>query len=399
MQTDNLKAFIRLHGEEDPMQLLLDVARYPDIDVPYAVAQITARRQIKDKLPSWYANPDLLFPSKLATEQCSSEQTALYKQRLVNGRMHLVDLTGGLGVDSFFFSRKVAKVTYVERFASYCEAARHNFAALGVPNIEVEEGNVEDLLDSLPEVDCFYLDPARRGEGNKRVFAISDCEPDLTSLLPSLLQITPLVIVKLSPMLDLRHTLLQFPGTAEIHVVAVKNECKELLFVIRREPNQEEPVIVCVNMEKEKEEQFFRFTFKEEQDHPAELAYKTEGYLYEPNAAILKAGAFQSCAARFGLRKLHVSSHLYTSDCLVPFPGRIFRIEEVIPFHTKVCKNIAVRIPKANLTTRNFPLSVSDLRKRLKIAEGGDSYLFATTLAAGEKVLLLCTKALPSAEK
>lgn len=401
---EELKQFIKEHAADDINRLLLGASRYPDIDVPFAVEQIRARKQIKEKLPSWYLNDNLIFPAKIAVEQCSSELTAAYKQHLVSGDEHVCDLTGGLGIDSYFFSRKVKQVTYIERFAAYCEAARHNFSALGVENIEVIEGDTTQLLASLPTCDVFYMDPARRGEGNKRVFALSDCEPNLPELLPRLLcdedsdkTSSPFVIAKLSPMADIQLTLDLLPGTTGIHVLSVRNECKELLFIIERTIPKEAPQIQCVNFAADGQEESFCFTYPEERETNTCLTDTINTYLYEPNASLLKAGAFKCVATRYGLKKLHTSSHLYTSDVLInSFPGRSFKVESVLPFNGKLCKELSKEIPRANITIRNFPLSVDELRKRIKIAEGGSVYLFATTLADGAKVLVKCRKALGS---
>lgn len=387
------KQFIRDHASDDANRLLLGAKKYPQLDVPFLVDQILSRRQIREKLPSWYANEELVFPAKIAAEQCSSERTALYKQRLVSSSDKLCDLTGGLGIDSYFFSRKVRRLTYIERFPVYCEAARHNFQVLGADNITVQNENSVDIVSDLPEVDVFYLDPARRGEGNKRVFALSDCEPDLPRLLPLLLQKAPRVIAKLSPMADLQQTESLLPGTVAIHVLSVRNECKELLFDIRREATVPNPPIYCVDFTAAGTEHSFTFTAEEERNAPLALATQVSTYLYEPNASILKAGAFKSVAQQYGLEKLHVSSHLYTSDTFVAdFPGRTFRGEKVLPFSKKVCKSVAQEIPQANITVRNFPMSVDELRKKTKIQEGGDVYLFATTLSDGGKVLVVCRK-------
>ena len=382
------KQFIRDHASDDANRLLLGAKKYPQLDVPFLVDQILSRRQIREKLPSWYANEDLVFPAKIAAEQCSSERTALYKQRLVSSSDTLCDLTGG-----YFFSRKIRQLTYIERFPVYCEAARHNFQVLGADNITVRNENSVDIVSDLPEVDVFYLDPARRGEGNKRVFALSDCEPDLPRLLPLLLQKAPRVIAKLSPMADLQQTVSLLPGTVAIHVLSVRNECKELLFDIRREAAISTPTVYCVDFTTTGTEHSFTFTVEEERNSPLTLAAQVGTYLYEPNASVLKAGAFKSVAQQYGLEKLHVSSHLYTSDILVAgFPGRSFRVEKVLPFSNKVCKSITQEIPQANITVRNFPMSVDDLRKKTKIQEGGDVYLFATTLSDGGKVLMVCRK-------
>lgn len=392
-QTDEFRQFVKEHAGDDLTRLLLSASRYPSVDVPFAVEQIASRRQIRDKLPVWYANDALLFPSKISAEQCSSEQTALYKQRLVEESDTLCDLTGGLGIDSYYLSRKACHVTYIERFPAYCEAARNNFSVLGADNITIMEGDSTELISGLPEVSAFYIDPARRGEGNKRVYALQDCEPDLPALLPELFRHAPKVIAKLSPMADIQMTLDLLPGTAGIHVLSVKNECKELLFVVERDASTESPLIHCINYTSSGQEESFTFVWEDERREGLHLSDRVKNFLYEPNASLLKAGAFKSVASRFGLGKLDVSSHLYTSDTPVDdFPGRRFVVEEVYPFSGKLCKSLGKEIPQANITVRNFPLSVEELRKRTKIAEGGNTYLFATTLVNGDKILVKCHK-------
>lgn len=388
--TDKQKQFIHDHASDDINKLLLGANKYPDMDIPFLVEQIASRKQIREKLPSWYENEDLLFPAKIAAEQCSSEQTARYKQRLVSAADSMCDLTGGLGIDSFFFSQKVKQLTYIERFPAYCEVAQHNFQVLGASNIIVRNENSTDILADLPEVDAFYIDPARRGEGNKRVYALSDCEPDLPVILPELFKKSPRVIAKLSPMADIQQTLSLLPGAVAIHVLSVKNECKELLFDIRRDTGSiVSPLIHCMGFTSSGEEQSFYFTLEEEHESIPVLTSEVKEYLYEPNASIMKAGAFKSVALRYHLEKLHVSSQLYTSASHVSdFPGRKFKVEEILPFSGKLCKNLGKECPKANITVRNFPLSVEELRKRSKIKDGGDVYLFATTLSNGEKVII-----------
>ena len=394
--TPALMAFIQAHLSDDPDRLLLSASRYPEIDMPFVVAQITARRQIKEKLPTWYQQEQLLFPAKIAAEQCSSEQTALYKQQLVTEEDTLCDLTGGLGIDSYYFSRRVKQVYYIERFPSYCEVARANMATLGARNVVVLEGDSTQWLDQLPAIDVFYVDPARRGEGNKRMFALSDCEPDLTQLLPRLLAKAPCVIAKLSPMADLRQTLALLPTTQAIHILSVKNECKELLFVIGREPRESAVPIHCVHLTKQAaSDECFVCSLEAEQQAASHLATTLRRYLYEPNASVLKAGAFKQVACQFPVEKLQVSSHLYTSDhYLDRFPGRRFEVDEVIPFHSKSCKQLAGQSLQANVTTRNFPLTVEALRKKCRIREGGDIYLFATTGPKEEKLLIRTHKVL-----
>ncbi|MCC8171268.1 MAG: SAM-dependent methyltransferase [Parabacteroides sp.] len=393
--TDALKQFVREHANEDTAALLLKSGRYPGIDVPFAATQIQARRQIRTKLPSWYACDALVFPSKVAAEQCSSELTARYKQRFVRDTDVVCDLTGGLGVDAYFFSRKARRVNYIERYSDYCEAARLNFRELGAGNITVSEGDGTALLDTLPAPGVIYIDPARRGAGDKRVFALADCEPDLLQLRGMLLRKAPKVVAKLSPMADIRHTLSLLPGVTEVHVLSVRNECKELILVLERE-GAGEPPVRCVDFTAEGAEQAFSFTFAEETAAVAPPANDVLPFLYEPNASVLKAGAFKCVAQRFGVQKLHTSSHLYTSqEEALGFPGRVFAVEEVIPFTGKTAKTLARKVPQANVAVRNFPLSVNELRKRTRIAEGGPVYLFATTLAGGEKVIVQCRKVFP----
>ena len=392
-----MKDFIREHINDDLMRLLLNAKRYPDVDVPFAVEQIAARRQIKDKLPAWYANEYLLFPTKLAAEQCSSELTARYKQELVGAADRMYDLTGGLGIDSYYFSRKAKHLTYIERFPDYCEAARHNFQVLKAENITVCHAESSTLLPDLPPADVIYIDPARRGESDKRVYALADCEPNLPKLLEAMFRVAPKVIAKLSPMVDIAHTISQLSHVRSVHILSVKNECKELLFVMERDGQTGiEPFVPayhCVNFNTKGELSCFSFQPDEEPLASVSYAEDLKTYLYEPNASVLKAGAFRSVALRFGLLKLHKSSHLYTSDTFVDvFPGRVFRVKDVYPFSGKLCKNIAKEIPQANLTVRNFPLKVDELRKRMKIREGGDVYLFATICSSGEKILISCVK-------
>ncbi|MDR2139226.1 MAG: SAM-dependent methyltransferase [Tannerella sp.] len=391
--SDTLQTFIHAHAGDDLSVLLLSAARYPEVDVPFAAEQIAARRQIREKLPAWYADGRLVFPSKTAAEQCSSEQTARYKCRLLEGERHLCDLSGGLGVDSYYFAQKVERVTYVECARRCFEAAMYNFSLLQAGNIAGLAARAEEAWEEVASVDAFYLDPSRRREG-VRLFALQDCEPDLTKLLPLLLRQAPKVIAKLSPMLDIRHTLTLLPGATAVHVVSVRNECRELLFVWRRAAGVPEPEIHCVNYTADGTEQAFRFWPEEEQRCTAPVCGQAGRYLYEPHASILKAGAFKLTAVRTGAGKLHVHSHLYTSDRLIAgFPGRVFRVREVIPFCGKTCRTIARHLPQASVSVRNFPLTVRELRRRTRIAEGGNRYVFATTLAGNERVLICCEKA------
>jgi hypothetical protein len=313
---------------------------------------------------------------------------------LLEGERYLCDLTGGLGVDAYYFALRMAGVTYVERDVVCFDTAMYNFERLGVKNITGYNADARDALDKIPCTDVFYIDPSRRGEGNRRVFALRDCAPDLTEMAPGLLLRAPKIIAKLSPMLDIGHTLSLLPATSDVHVVSVRNECRELLFVVRREAAEgNDPLLHCVNFTPDGGEQMFRFRRSEEQDAKAPVCNRVQAWLYEPNASILKAGAYKSAAWRYGVGKLHASSHLYTSDeYLRSFPGRIFRVERVFAFNNAFCRTIARTVPQANLSVRNFPLTASELRKRIRVADGGEACLFATTLAGNEKAVILCRR-------
>ena len=401
-----LFSFIKEHAADDLAQLLLSTNRYPAIDVPFAVEQIRARRSIRDKLPTWYANAALLFPSKMAVEQCSSEQTARYKQRLLQEQNHLCDLTGGLGVDTCFFAQQVKQVIYVERSKPCFDMAMYNFSQLHLHNIEGYNDDAENVLKKMQHVDVIYIDPARRDKADHRFVALSDCEPDLLKILHPMLSKAPKVIAKLSPMLDIRHTLNLLPETSEIQVVSVKNECKELLFILQKgienQSNLSNPPlegaqggvsIHCINYTTEGAEQSFCFTLSAEYAASCTISNAVLTYLYEPNASILKAGGYKQITIQTGVEKLHKHSHLYTSDKLLPaFPGRIFQVCEVFPFTSKLCKQIHKSIPQAHISTRNFPLQANELRHRTRIADGGGCYLFATTLANDQKVIIQCRK-------
>lgn len=389
----SVMSFIKEHLSDNTDKLLLNAARYPDMDIPFVVEQIIARRQIKDKLPQWYANDEIIYPSRLSTEQCSSEVTAAYKQRLVVGAT-VCDLTGGLGVDSFYFSQKAEEVIYVERFPDYCQAAVSNFKVLKANNIRVLNKDAGEVAGNIG-ADTYYADPARRADGNKRVFALTDCEPDILQLKPLLLDQAQRLIVKISPMADLGETLRLLPETTEIHVLSVKNECKELLFVLENNSpkEQEKTSIHTVNYETGGSIQQFTFTLAQEKEAGQHTTNTVKKYLYEPNTSILKSGAFKLTVTRFGVEKLHRHSHLYTSDSEhADFPGRKFMVSEVFEFSGKLLKQISKTIPQANITTRNFNLSVAELRKRSGIKEGGDIYLMATTTDDNKQVLIACRK-------
>ena len=384
-------AFIEEHARADVRSLALQAKKYPGVDMAMAVVQISGRQISEAKIPSWYQVEGLLYPKHLSMEQCSSEATALYKMGLVEGET-FADLTGGFGIDCSFLSRKFMQADYVERQAELCELAGHNFPLLGL-NIGVHNEDGVDYLKRMQPVDCLYLDPARRdGHGGKTV-AISDCEPDVSALEELLVEKAKTVMVKLSPMLDLSLALKSLKHVREVHIVSVNNECKELLLLLRKGAVSSEIKIHCEHIVNSCEHQHYAFTLLEEHTSECPLAEAVGAYLYEPNASILKAGAYRSLTQAYPVEKLHASSHLYTSAHFIEnFPGRRFKVEAVSGFGKKELKEFMQGMEKANLTIRNFPSSVAELRKRLKLKEGGEDYLFATTLADERKVLIKCRK-------
>ena len=383
--------FIEENARADVRSLALQAKKYPQVDMAMAVVQIAGRQIAEAKVPSWYRTEGLLYPKHLSMEQCSSEVTAIYKAGLVEGET-FADLTGGFGIDCSFLSRKFKKADYVERQAELCELAEHNFPLLGL-DIDVHNEDGVEYLKQMQPVDCLFLDPARRdGHGGKTV-AISDCEPDVSALEDLLVEKARTVMVKLSPMLDLSLALNTLKHVREAHVVSVNNECKELLLILQKASASSCVSIHCEHILNTCEHQHFVFTQEQERTSECPLANDVEAYLYEPNASMLKAGAYRSLAQSYPVKKLHPSSHLYVSSHLIEdFPGRRFHVEEVSGFGKKELKPFLQGMEKANLTIRNFPSSVADLRKRLKLKEGGDIYLFATTLADESKVLIKCRK-------
>ena len=387
--------FIEENLKADVRSLALQAKKYPQVDMAMAVVQIAGRQIAEAKVPSWHRTEGLFYPKHLSMEQCSSEVTALYKTSLVEGET-FADLTGGFGIDCSFLSRKFKKADYVERQAELCELARHNFPLLGL-EIDVHNEDGVEYLKRMQPVDCLFLDPARRdGHGGKTV-AISDCEPDVSALEDLLVEKARTVMVKLSPMLDLSLALRDLKYVREIHVVSTDNECKELLLILQKATVSSQISIHCINALGASNgcRIYQEYTFTQEQERTSDclLAKEVGTYLYEPNASILKAGAYRSLTQAYPIEKLHVSSHLYTSSHFIEdFPGRRFQVKAVSGFGKKELKTFLQGMEKANITIRNFPSSVADLRKRLKLKEGGEDYIFATTLADESKILIRCKK-------
>lgn len=407
---DRTKDFISKHLKDDVNRLAL--AKFPDdIDREFVVRQIHARQVLNKKLPSWAENDELIFPKKLSLEQSSSELTALYKKSLLSEvdemariaicenqcqsvvmTKTLIDLTGGMGVDTAFLSDNFDHAFYVEMQEELCEIARHNFKVLN-KNITVVNDNAEHFLQNCDMVDCIYLDPARRDEYGRKMVSLHDCSPDVVELHDLLMKKAKRILIKVSPMLDIEMIKKELKDISEIHVVAVRNECKEILIAMQTHKESVSSINIIATDLREKWN--IVFTEDEEQNAQWTLADNIKKYLYEPGAACMKAGCFKLLSQRYALDKLHRNSHLYTSDELVPdFPGRIFEVIDVMPFDKKAKKEISLRCqqPKANVAVRNFPLSTEELKKNLGLHDGGEFYIFGTTMKGENKVIVLTKK-------
>ncbi|MGL5957465.1 MAG: THUMP-like domain-containing protein [Phocaeicola sp.] len=385
--------FIQANANEDVRKLALQGKKQPGVDLPAAITQIAGRQAAKSKLPTWYNTPDLYYPPHLSMEQCSSELTAAFKAKLLQGES-FVDLTGGFGIDFTYLARSFKKAAYVERQEKLCELAQHNFPLLKLPHATIHNQDGIDYLQQMSPVDSLFIDPARRDEQGGKTVAISSCEPDIAEWESLLTSKAKEVLVKLSPMLDLSLALKELKGVIEVYILSVENECKELLLKLQSTAIDESDVTVhCVELKNNGEEISFSFQRYEERECSPKLATEIENYLYEPYASLLKAGAYRILTQHFPVKKLHTSSHLYTSKELIPdFPGRKFKVAAVSSFGKRELKDLLEGVEKANLTVRNFPASVAELRKRLKLKEGGSNYLFATTLQGEKKIVVKTTK-------
>ena len=411
--------FVCRHANDDVRKLALSAKRAEGLDLSFALDQIAGRQKARTKLPSWYALAALgegvdeahflVFPPHISMEQCSSEQTARYKKRILDRLLasildqdrsrnaHFIDITGGFGVDFSYLAQGFAEATYVERQEHLCEIAKHNFPLLGLPHANVickELGSplqLPSLRAALQET-IVFIDPARRDTNGNRTYAIGDCTPNILGFIGELLKKTAVVMVKLSPMLDWHQTVEDInrasgSGNAvrEVHIVSTQNECKELLLVLS-ERCESELEVYCVN-----DDEVFVFT-PGEANSPISESRSTEK-LFVPNASVMKAGCFPEIETRFGIRQIGKNSHLFIgSEDIVGFPGRVFNILSVTTMNKKELKSSLAGIDRANISVRNFPLSPEQLRKRLKIKDGGDIYLFATTTDNEEHIIYVTGK-------
>lgn len=360
----------------------------PSEEVSWLMQQAEGFRIASRKLPSW-AKKGLHFPPKRALEQCSSEVTALFKAQLFSGK-RCIDLTGGMGVDSWALAASFEQLVHVEQNPELSRITAYNFRKLGRENIEQVNLSAEEYLEKGVESDLIFIDPDRRPDAQKRVFQFEDCLPNIIELKEKMLEVSPKVLVKASPLIDLDYAIKTFPEISQVWVVAVRNECKEVLFLLGRIPS-EVVKITAINFQLG-EQQHFEATWPEPSDWSYLLSAPLR-YLYEPNAALMKAGVFKSLAKTLSIPKLHPNSHLFTSEAMmVYFPGRKFEVEEVIPFQKAGIKALK-KLGKANISVRNFPFSPEELRKKTGLKDGGAVYLFATTDFQQQKIILKCKKA------
>lgn len=368
-------------------QLALQKNPFPEIQWISILNQIEAKTKAKEKLPTWFHTPNIIYPSKISVEQTSSEKTAEYKSSLVQGE-NLIDLTGGFGVDDFYFAKKINTVTHCEIDSDLSQIVEHNFKQLNVTNINCIAGDSLATLQKLPaKWDWIYIDPSRRNDAKGKVFMLTDCLPNVPQNLDFYFEKSDAILIKTAPLLDIAAGLSELKNVKTIHIVALENEVKELLWELHK--NYTNTISIrTVNLTKNASNNF-EFLLNQE---VAESNYSLpKRYLYEPNSAIMKSGGFNEVGTAYQLDKLHQHSHLYTSDSLIDFPGRVFEIQQIIPYNKK---NIKAQLEnsKHNITTRNFPETVESIRKKWKIKEGGNSYCFCTTDMNNDKIVIICAK-------
>ncbi|NAY91269.1 class I SAM-dependent methyltransferase [Muricauda sp. JGD-17] len=379
--------FIKNFSESDTLSVLLKKPIFEGISQKELVAQLEARKKCKEKLPTWFNTENIYYPNKLNIEQSSSEITAQYKADLIEGKS-LLDLTGGFGVDTYYFAKKINRVVHVELNPDLSAIAAHNFNVLGSENVTcVSNDGIAFLNQTKNSFDWIYVDPSRRDDVKGKVFLLKDCLPNLPQQLPLIFKHTENVLVKTSPLLDIKRVISELSFVKEVHVVALRNEVKELLFTLERD-YLGSVVIKAVNL-RVKNNVEFSFIWEEEAAAKINMGIPDQ-YLYEPNAAILKSGGFKLVGEKFGVKKLHHHSHLYTASERIDFPGRRFKIVQVHPYSKSHLKHLEKK--KANITKRNFPISVAAIRKKHKIKDGGEIYLFFTTDLNDDLIVLECNK-------
>jgi len=381
-----IQQYIRENVNSDVTKLALQKNPFPEVEWTDLLNQIAAHQKAKDKLPTWFSEENIIYPSKISVEQTSSEATAQYKSGLVSGKS-LIDLTGGFGIDDFYFAKQITNITHCEMNADLSAIAKHNFEVLVADNINCEaDDSLNVLTTSNKQWDWIYADPARRSDSKGKVFMLKDCLPGVPDLLNTYFKYTKNILIKTAPLLDITAGLSELHFVKSIHIVALNNEVKELLWILQNDYSGS-ITLTAANITKDGTE-----VFETPFDSDSEATYALpKKYLYEPNSAIMKSGTFDAVSTTYKVDKLHKHSQLYTSDSLIDFPGRRFIINSIISYQKAEMKQV-VEGKKMNVTVRNFPLTVSEIQKKWKIKDGGNVYTFFTTNIQNEKVVLLCSK-------
>lgn len=381
-----VQAYIDANLDCSISKLALHKNPFPEIDWKLILNQIETKSKAKDKLPTWFLNKQILYPSKISLEQTSSERTAIYKSNLVDGDS-LLDASGGFGVDDFYFSKRVSQVYHCEMNEELSAVVAHNFKILQAENISCHVGDSTEIIKQINQkLDWIYIDPSRRNDSKGKVFMLKDCSPNVPELLDFYFSYAKNILIKTAPILDISAGLNELQFVKEIHIIAFNNEVKEVLWNLEKGFSKE-PTIHAVNLTDNSEDTFV-FPIDSQQTPLFGLPQK---YLYEPNAAIMKSGGFNDVCNQFQVTKLHQHSHLYTSNELIQFPGRVFEIQEVFNYSKSEMK-IKLENQKSNITIRNFPDTVETIRKKWKIKDGGAVYSFFTTDFQNHKIVLLCKK-------
>ena len=382
----DLKQFINDNLKQDINNLALKKNPFPDYEWSWILNQIQAKQKAEKKLPTWFANDDVIFPSTLSIEQTSSETLAQFKSALISGE-NLIDLTGGFGVDDFYFAKRFKKVIHCEFQEDLSAIVQHNFKVLNVENIQTVSGDSISYLEkSTEKFDWIYIDPARRDDKKTKVFLLKDCTPNVVELHDLLFEKSDNILIKVAPLLDISSILNELKNVKTIYAIGLQNEVKELLIVLEK-GFIAQPELIAVNISNDNTIHQDTFSLNDAIDSQLSLPLN---YLYEPFSSYLKIGVYNHLAIKFKVQKLHKHSHLYTSNELIDFPGRSFKIEQVIPYNKKEIKFL--ENTKCNITTRNFPLKVEEIRKKHKIKDGGDVYAFFTTDLNNDKMVVICKK-------
>ena len=399
MLNEATRNFIHQHLEDDVRQLALQGGKNPEVDLPLALEQIAGRQKARTKIPSWAAIDSILYPPHLSMEQCSSEPTAKYKAKMAGEGDLFVDLTTGFGVDAAFISKGFSKAICIECQEQLCSIISANFKQLGLTHVQVICGDATEYLNTMPHADLLMIDPARRDEHGARTFGIADCTPNVLEMMDEMTKKADRIIIKLSPMLDWRKAVSDIESENHhvscVHIVSVNNDCKELLIEVRGASKEVKSSmsVVCVNLLSDGREERFEFDALAPQSATPTSFPTNPIFLYEPNASIMKAGCFGLLSERFSLSQLDSNSHLFVSETEVQdFPGRCFVINQITTMNKRDLKDVLTSISRANIAVRNFPMTVAELRKRLRLQDGGDVYIFATTVANQGHRLFICRK-------